>query len=73
MEQKQHLPLTEAEQKVLNAIMKYKEKQGYMPTRQELADAVGGTRQLIQQSLVNMQNKGYLVLRKGGWRNITLL
>ncbi len=65
--------LSPKEEIVYKFIKKSVRKNGYAPTRQEIADELGVEkhgRSYVHRVLENMEMKGYVSLGKG-WRNIT--
>lgn len=69
------LPLTNAERSVKGMITYYVGKNGYAPTRREIAKHLGYQEksgpQMVQKILNNMEAKGHIQFGKG-WRNITI-
>jgi SOS-response transcriptional repressor LexA len=70
------LSLSALETKAYKFIEKYVAKNGFSPTRQEIADGLGikakQAKSRVHLLLVNMQHKGYVKLQKAKWRNIKL-
>ena len=74
---KTHLPLTEREKTIWDYLIFYFSQNHIMPTRQEIAKAIGiesfpNAIQRISASLKNMQEKGVLKLDGSKRRGITL-
>jgi len=72
---KKRLPLTEEEAKVFKILKRYFIINEYMPTYDEIADAMGyktNGRQRVAARINNMAKKG-AILKGRGWRNIQLL
>lgn len=59
--------LTERQQEVLDFIKLYAKKNGYPPTRKEIAIGFGwASANAAQQQLVSIESKGYIRLVRGG-------
>lgn len=76
MNQNKNLPLTEWEKSVLREAMCYISKNNHSPTRKELAIILckdGRAIPRIHSALINLEKKGWVKIKTGSWRNITIL
>ena len=66
--------LTKTQQKVLDFINSYRNKNGYPPTRREIGDALGfSSENAAQEHLVNLEKHGAISLTRGISRGIRLI
>lgn len=67
--------LSETESQILEIIKSGIKKNGYSPTRQEIADKLKikkNGRVYVNVMLLRMKKKGVISLSKNGWRNIRI-
>lgn len=64
------LPLTEKEQGILAYIYGYIDENNYSPTRQEIADKFGMTKNGADYFVMQLEGKGKLKITGSKWRNI---
>lgn len=72
---KKRLPLTSRQKEIWDYLLEWREDYGIgtSPTRQEIGDAIGFSKQWVDENLQKMVEKKYIMLPRGKYRNIVIL
>ena len=65
--------LTHKEENILAYILGYLEDNEYPPTRKEIGDRFGMTKQGADHYIISLKNKGRIKLITGSYRNIKVI